>query len=614
MELAVDLDWEQGLFRAARAVWRRLFQAEPTARSPEAVELESLRGRLEVLGRLIGGEAVQLIAADEVGGVRGTSLLLPRVLDLNRSRADHEALYRLRVCVGAWLIAQDLRAEGLLEHIALVHSAVDALADDLPGLLPLFARARAHELALRPPLDALRGVAHAQELAIRRALLGEAPWADPISVRAFAAELAVPSCWLYGRPIRLEVSPAASSAANGSAPPDPSSSEAEAMAAADLELLAIGDEDVVELPVHVFEKVETLDQWTGGVRPMDGSDELDDHLEALDEVDLKHLIRGGERAHAVLRAEIGLDLELPDVGRIAPDERGIAYPEWDRRRRSYRPAWATVYPSAVPRGTDAWALEADARLRPVRERARHRLRRLQDELRPARRQTDGEELDLDAIVDELVERRAGHGGSERLYERLQRQPLDLAVTLLLDLSLSSDGWVDGRRVLDVAREAILVAGELLDEAGASLRIIAFASQTRNQVRAWDVLRWQEPWEVARGRLGALVPQGYTRIGPAVRHATAELRQRPERRRVMVLLSDGRPTDYDRYEGRYGVADVRRAVSDARAIGVDVRALALDARTGGDLPAICGAGAWALLSNPDALPDALSNLLLRAMRS
>lgn len=106
---------------------------------------------------------------------------------------------------------------------------------------------------------------------------------------------------------------------------------------------------------------------------------------------------------------------------------------------------------------------------------------------------------------------------------------------------------------------------------------------------WEVKGWNDPWPVARDRLRAIAPQGYTRIGPALRHATAGLAAESADQRLLLLVSDGKPTDYDRYEGRYGVGDIRQALREADRVGVRVHALAVDAVARDYLPPMFGRG-------------------------
>ena len=260
------------------------------------------------------------------------------------------------------------------------------------------------------------------------------------------------------------------------------------------------------------------------------------------------------------------------------------------------PTWGVSNPKS--------ALTRQARL--VRE-LRRRLEIHRREPRLKDRQLDGEDVDLAALVDAYGARRAGRAMDPRLYVRKERERRDFATTVLLDISLSTDSWVENRRVLDVAREAILVLGEVADQLADRLQILTFASHTRNHCRVWEVKGWEESWSVARDRLGAIHPQGYTRMGPALRHATNELAAAPAERRLLLLVSDGKPTDYDRYEGRYGVADVRQALREANLAGVHTHALAVDATARDYLPPMFGPGKWDILSHPEQLSEVLTTV-------
>jgi nitric oxide reductase NorD protein len=185
--------------------------------------------------------------------------------------------------------------------------------------------------------------------------------------------------------------------------------------------------------------------------------------------------------------------------------------------------------------------------------------------------------------------------------------LFFATTVLLDVSLSTDSWVDDRRVLDVARDAIFILGEVAERLGDRLQILAFASHTRNRCHVWEVKGWRDAWAPASARLGGLEPRGYTRIGPALRHATAGLAAERADRRLLLLVSDGKPSDFDRYEGRYGMADVRQALREAERCGVASHALAVDAVARSYLPPMFGPGAWHILPHASRAPTLLSTI-------
>jgi nitric oxide reductase NorD protein len=557
----LDLDLEYGLFRAVRALWRRISPKAAAFDSARAATLAPLSRRLSVVASLVAGDPLRVVPADGAGGLRGDDLLLPRFIDLAPDPEANAGLYVLRAALAGALHAQGEAPAQTLD--ARVAAAAAALCEELP--------------AFAGPWEAALA---AQEAADRVVLWG--PVLTPPEV----------------------VSSADGESEDGDAGARPES-EAEIAALEEVVVHDLDEEEALQTPVHAFEKVEMAESFNGTMRQLDGEDDLDDHLEALEEVDLGDLLRGGPEAHSLLRADITMDADIPDVGKVGADEPHITYDEWSARKGRYLKDWCRVYPTPMPRGDEAWAQEVLHRQARTVERLYTELARHRDRLRAAPRQLDGEDVDTAAMVDAWATVRAGRSPSRRLYTRQRRQIRDVATLVLLDTSLSTDSWVDDRRVLDVARESVLVLGEVADRLGDALAVTAFASHTRHRVRAWQVRDWNEPWAVGRGRLGRLHPQGYTRIGPALRHGIATLAEVPAKRRLLLLVSDGKPTDYDRYEGRHGLADVRQALRESHQKGVRVHALTIDAEAREWLPAMLGPGGWDILRRPDDLPMALT---------
>ena len=615
----IELDWEEGVFRGLVSLWRR-WAPERVDLGPGAVALEPERRSLATLAQVLAAEPVRVLAARGVGGVRGRDLLLPPVFDLAPQATTNRRLLVVRTAISAAMRRLSRgRALSLagpaapLESLRLAREASEWLTRELPGF------AREHRDALvwasvnRPSPESLRGRAQILEEARRSALRGECPWLDTSLREAIERTPArgpeSPGIPLWGELIdTIEGADPAVDVPSEMA--ERASIESEEIAPAVEELRRVEldpkeKEDAVL--IHSFEKVETLDSFNGNVRDTDGSDELDAHLDALDEVELGDLVREDDDAHSVLRADLSLGLDVPDVRSIGPDERGIPYDEWDGRKKRYRRDWCTVYPSPMRATEPRWAAEALVRHASLIRQLRRRLEIHRTELRPRDRQLDGDDVDLAALVDAHGAQRAGRDFDPRLYVRQERRRRDFATTILLDVSLSTDSWVDGRRVLDVAREAILVLGEVADQLGDRLQLLTFASHTRNHCRVWEVKGWRDAWPTARDRLGAIEPQGYTRIGPALRHAATGLCAEAADRRLLLLVSDGKPTDYDRYEGRYGIADIRQALREAERSGVHTHALAVDAVARDYLPPMFGPGSWDVLSHPEHLPEVMATL-------
>ncbi|HPG25846.1 MAG TPA: VWA domain-containing protein [Myxococcota bacterium] len=623
MGLADWLDWEEKTFRGLLAGWRRFGWSAPT--SPDAlagVAFETLGERLGVLARLLTGAAVRVRVGAGVGGLRGHDLLLPERICLGGGEELDADAYRVQVVTlsgmhgrpSAGISPVSDTFEGALEALRRTRAAVDAMAADLPGFRASHDRVMAKVLERRRVLTSSLDDREALlEDARRRALEGGRPWEDESLCRQLVGlrrgrrrspPIPIWSEWLE-RPEDAVVTGAPGAGERGAEGP---TTELEAPATSAIRRVDVDEEEGQGAPPGApFERAETLDRYRGGRRDLDGTDELGQHLDALDEVDLGDLIRTRQSAGSILRMDLDVVGEIADAASDPGLGRGIAYDEWDARQHVYRKGWCTVYPRAGRIGDARWAVETLRTHRRLVRRLRLRLEAHRAGLRPAPRQLDGEDIDLEAAIGERVAIRTGHGGDPRLYLRETKRRRDFATLVLIDASMSTDSWVGGRRILDVAREAALVLGEVAHELGDRLEIFAFASETRNRCYVWTLHREGEAWSLGKRRLAGLTPRGYTRIGPALRHMTAVLAATPAERRLLLLISDGKPTDYDRYEGRYGIADVRQALREAHEREIHTHALAVDEVAREVLPALFGRGGFDILPKPDRLVESLSTV-------
>jgi nitric oxide reductase NorD protein len=288
------------------------------------------------------------------------------------------------------------------------------------------------------------------------------------------------------------------------------------------------------------------------------------------------------------------------------------YPEWDHRSATYRHPGATVRLREAPAGPQQWVDDTLALHRSLLGHIRQRFAALrpQRSLRP--RQTDGDDIDLEACIEAQVNLRAGGPLTGRLYCSHPRTRRDMAVLILIDVSGSTDGWVaHHRRVIDVEREALLLVCMALSAMGEPFAVQAFSGHGPAAVSLWDIKRFDEPCGPAVAlRIAALEPDQYTRTGAALRHASATLMREGAPHRLLLLLSDGKPNDCDAYEGQYGVEDTRQAVAEARLQGISAFCLAVDRQAASHLGRIFGARHHALLQSPATLPTVLLEWMQR----
>jgi nitric oxide reductase NorD protein len=607
------MSWDEALFKSGLRVWQGWRRRQ--SQRPEdlaAAQLAPLQPRLQLLAAALSGQRLSVQEAERHGGWRGDRLFLPKQIAVSVDPALHEQLYVWRT---VWAVTQ--RKLALTVPVTLAEAGVRAAT--FAAVPQTIAYLQEHLPASLEPLQHWAGMEANPLLAevLHAWLAGQPATTATLPLPLQDQLLQVLGCLMEpgqdegsARPVGDAVS--SESLARGT--------ERKGKPKERTQLVTLRDDRADENPlVHVFEKVQTADDFVGGRRQLDGSDALDDHADALDELDLRQIIRTRERADSVYRSDAVLDAAAPDLLQDDLPATPFVYDEWDHRDRQYRKEWCAVYDQVArhvgPTQPALLALRAGLRQQqPLVKQLRGQLEALQTERRWRDRQLDGDELDLQAMVERFADLQSGTTPPDRLYAQPRRRESDLATLVLLDISLSADAWVENRRVLDVAREAVAVTAAAMGDAQLRLAIGAFYSNTRRDCHYLRVKDFDESFVVCPARLAGLVPTGYTRIGAALRHATALLAKTGARRQLLVLVSDGKPTDYDRYEGRYGVEDVQQAVREAKQGRVTVRALAVDRSAKPWLGQMFGTGGFELLAHPAQLGPALSKVLLAAAKA
>ncbi len=355
---------------------------------------------------------------------------------------------------------------------------------------------------------------------------------------------------------------------------------------------------------------QTVQDPAGLGRPIDREENLDldtlaEEVERLSEVPR---IRSHDVVHEVLELD-SVRAHAERARRTATDSAGIRYPEWDHRTSSYRPAHCLLRELEAPSGDPAWSRRVLDEHRGLLADLRRRFERLRPRRERHPREHEGDDLDVDAVVEDFADRRAGRAPTERLY--LAERPLrrDVTVALLIDASGSTDAWVSGgRTVLEVGKQATLVLCEALQSLGDRHGVYAFYGRGAQGVRVVRLKGFEERTDDAvRSRIAGLAGADYTRLGAPIRHLTATLARERSRVRLLFLLSDGKPNDEDEYEGRYGIEDTRQAIAEARLQGLAVFCLTIDREGSTYLPHMFGPHGYAVAARVADLPRRLPEI-------
>ncbi len=613
-------------------------QDAPATHDAARVHLSQIVGRLAVLFRGLGGahsvefrpvaetvsrhrlslrrrlgteaEAVPMASFD------GEILRLPESLALLATAEANGALYIWLTAAAAHAGARQPQTDRLCADLARIGAARDMIAGAVqaaPGLARLYDELAALTLAARPVLR-LHGDEAAVEELIRAGLGDPAPLTpraaelDAAILRGDFTGVTAPRGYVRARPVTLWPdltglrfsAPSEVEDRETEGAPEESQSQRAHRARRQKADEANRKDSLI---LYKFEAILSWAEFLNLNRRIE-DDDNDDARKAADDHDEIGL--GQVSKAPATRLKLHLDLAPEDVDREALSAK-FTYPEWDARAGAYLRDHVRVL-ETVPQGVETPSFRAD----PAAMRRIRAVKAQFQALRPGRVTTpghrDGDQLDMEATVRSAADIRAAGQGSDRIWRQSRPVARDLAVSILLDVSRSTESAVTGRAVIDIEREALAALAWGLDACGDEFAIHAFSSLKRDRVMVDLCKSFDEPMtRQIEDRIGALRPRFYTRLGAGIRHASADLARQARKRRLLLVITDGKPNDLDHYEGRHGIEDSAMAVREARRAGQSVYGITVDKSAQAWFPRIFGQGGCSTIAHPDKLTAALPQI-------
>ncbi|QIL72856.1 VWA domain-containing protein [Diaphorobacter sp. HDW4B] len=605
--------------------WHRFITSVAEQRAPHAaVHLADMQRTIGLLFRAGGGDSGTRIAqagrsrtggprsllqrvagstsSAELGTWQQDTLALPQSISLFDDPSLNRALYLWLAALGScirpdmpWLSSNVLATSRALKRFA--------------GLQPAYERLLAAQLAERPDPASLRGPQAQAELALQNAMRKK-----HVSV---AAQSVTPQdvapVWLwFVFPTSAEKSPAAQPA-----PQKEQTNSAKALQDACRRAAKRVEDERNGAPLVMFFRAESILSWAEFTKVNRADDDDDDgrQLDAANDMEELAIANDGSS----IASRVKFDLDLPSAAHDdQPLGEGMPFPEWDWRKERLQPDHCAVQ-VMVSQGAEPH--EPDARLRSISRRMKRHLdlaRQAPDRIRGC---TDGDEIDLDGWVRHQAEtlcapRRALRSACPPIYIQRRRSQHSLASLLLADLSQSTDAYATpDARVIELIRDSLQVFGEALSASGDAFEMLGFSSVRRQHVRIQYLKGFDERWSpVTQARVQAIKPGYYTRMGAAIRYATQRLSERPERQRLLLILTDGKPNDLDIYEGRYGLEDTRHAIQEARSAGLTPFCVTIDTSAHDYLPHLFGSHGYTLIHRPQELNHRLARLYAELTRN
>lgn len=553
------MDLSETLFQKVYTKIRRL--REPRL-SAHAVFLKDLGIRLQMLSYAIAGRELKLQACQEgAGGFSRDRLVLPARIDHFESQEKNTNLYLFRAAFGAFY-------SGLNAADQSYRTTLEVLKDSMPGLYRL-----GTELSLEFDSDS-RILLFGQKL-------------------TNLEDLAIPEAQSFDNGAEREQKGV--------------TAETEINIEDDVKILEMDQKKVEEWCLqHHFEKIETAEEFNGNWRLPDGEDELEEHAQALDEIKFDAMVRLDTPVHAITNSTMRFGTSFFEEDLQEDASYNFRYSEWSHKQQKYLRNHCVLREVIAESGQGHNSVDLKQKERLIRL-----LKRIHNKHRIVPHQYDGQSLDLNSVLDFLTDRKAGRCPEERIFCSDMRKETDLSVTLLLDLSLSTDAWIQNQRILDLILSAAHLSGEVLTSCQIDFEIAGFRSHTRKNCSYVLVHEREQNFYENLGKLHSLQAQGYTRMGPSIRHASARLGHTTGKKAIL-LITDAKPGDYDPYEGWHGIYDVHKAFQEARKEGINLHLISMDSSSLPQIDIMLNRSEYSLVRNPSHIPDALFNWLSKLL--
>jgi len=434
--------------------------------------------------------------------------------------------------------------------------------------------------------------------------------------------------------------------------------------------------ELVQKKMKLDELAEELDQLQDALSPLT-AEQLKELLESGD-IEIKSLQEGdlsatsglflsdleGREAQALkdalarlesLQEEVAtLDAELEDAwgDLTTPQDQAVFYDEWDHLIQDYRHEWCRLTETVLDEDDTEFVRQTRQKYADMIARVRRQFQLLKPEMfRKIKRLIDGEEIDLDSVIEAIVDRRAGNPMSDKVYMRRDKRDREVAAVFLLDMSASTDDEVPEtpptgeseaqpvperrqydfsgfvmedyysprpsktrqestrRRIIDVEKEALVMMAEALETLGDAYAVYGFSGYGRDQVDFFIAKEFSDVYDArTQARIAAIKPHRSTRMGPAIRHAVSKLERQDARIKTLLMLSDGYPQDFDYGKDRkskdYGIQDTMMALREAQLKGIQTFCITVDPSGHDYLREMCPDQQYLVIDDIRALPDEL----------
>jgi len=322
--------------------------------------------------------------------------------------------------------------------------------------------------------------------------------------------------------------------------------------------------------------------------------------------DLDEITLGEKSANLSARIKMDLDLSVNSQDEY-PIGKGHYHDEWDYMQHAYLKNYACIKPYLI---TNIEALELPTHLKKMVKKIERELDLMEIDRVKNNRLPYGDEINLDTWIDyKGHQNKSAH--HQKFYESFERNTRDMSTLILADVSLSTEAGITQEvRVIDIIKDGLIVFSEALERLRDNFAIYTFSSLKNTNVRYEIIKNFKEKYSAhTRGRIDAIKPGYYTRLGTAIRESADILHKQKSANKLLLIISDGKPNDVDKYDGRYGIEDTKKAIIEAKKLGITPYIITIDLESKDYLPYLFGKNGYAVVRESKKLPALLPEIYM-----
>lgn len=322
--------------------------------------------------------------------------------------------------------------------------------------------------------------------------------------------------------------------------------------------------------------------------------------------DLDEITLGRKKAN--LNARIKMDLDISSNSQEEfPIGKGFFLDEWDYKKNAYLENYVKIKPIIT---TNIKAISIPKRLTKIVKRVQNELDLMELDRIKKINLAYGDEVNIDSWIDYRGSRNK-EGHNQKFFETFEKKTRDMSTLILADISLSTEAGITSEiRVIDMVKDGLMVFSEALERLQDRFAIYAFSSLKNTNVRFHIIKNFKEKYSnLIRGRIDAIKPGYYTRLGAAIRESTKILNNQKSANKLLLIISDGKPNDVDRYDGRYGIEDTKKAIMEAKKKGITPFCVTIDLEAKDYLTHLFGKNGFIVIRDTKKLPKVLPEIYM-----